>query len=127
MESITQVELYTGPDGRAGFRETALPLDQGHEQLRLSALHAASGLQWRLSPPGFRSAVHVSTQPQWVFILSGEMEIGFPAGSSRRFTAGQHFYSNDTLPQGAVFDPQVHGHWSRQIGDEPLATLFVKA
>jgi hypothetical protein len=42
------------------------------------------------------------------------------------FRPGQHFYSADTLPPGAAFDPQVHGHWSRQVGDEPLQTLFVR-
>jgi hypothetical protein len=26
-----------------------------------------------------------------------------------------------------VFDSQVHGHWSRQVGDEELVTLFVRA
>jgi hypothetical protein len=25
-----------------------------------------------------------------------------------------------------VFDPTLHGHWSRQVGEEPLVTLFVK-
>jgi hypothetical protein len=25
-----------------------------------------------------------------------------------------------------TFDPAVHGHWSRQLGDEPLVTLFVR-
>ena len=33
----------------------------------------------------------------------------------------------DTLPADAVFDPAVHGHWSRQVGDEPLVTAFVRA
>jgi hypothetical protein len=35
--------------------------------------------------------------------------------------------SNDTLPVGAVFDPTLHGHCSRQLGDEPLITAFVRA
>jgi hypothetical protein len=61
-----------------------------------------------------------------VFILSGQMEIGLQDGSSRVFNAGEHFYSADTLPEGATFDPNVHGHWSRQVGDVPLRTLFLK-
>ena len=28
--------------------------------------------------------------------------------------------------EGQRFDPAVHGHWSRQVGDEPLETLFVR-
>jgi hypothetical protein len=54
------------------------------------------------------------------------MEIGLQDGSSRVFSRGDHFYSIDTLPAGATFDAKVHGHWSRQLGDEPLVTLFVR-
>jgi len=32
----------------------------------------------------------------------------------------------DLLPAGALFDPSVHGHWSRQLGADPLVTLFVR-
>lgn len=126
MSQLKQVELFTGSDGRAGFREEFLPLDAANPQVRLSDIFQATGLQWRQSPVGFRSDTHVSGDPQWVFVLSGIMEIGLADGSTRRFAAGEYFYSNDTLPEGAVFDPQVHGHWSRQVGDEPLVTLFVK-
>ena len=31
-----------------------------------------------------------------------------------------------TLPPGSSFDPAVHGHWSRQVGPDPLVTLFVR-
>ncbi|HNE61045.1 MAG TPA: hypothetical protein PLI80_09770, partial [Ottowia sp.] len=64
---------------------------------------------------------------QWLVVLQGRMEIGLQDGSSRVFGPGQCFYSNDTLPPGAAFDPSVHGHCSRQLGDEPLVTLFVRA
>jgi hypothetical protein len=54
------------------------------------------------------------------------MEIGLQDGTSRVFHPGQHFYSADLLPAGASFDPKKHGHWSRQVGDVPLQTLFVR-
>lgn len=127
MQYFTQHILYSDEQGRARFREQRLALDEGSPQVSLSRLLPASGLQLRCSPPGFRSDVHVTTQPQWVFILQGRMEIGLLDGSSRIFRAGEHFYSADTLPAGAAFDPQVHGHWSRQVGDEPLVTAFVKS
>jgi hypothetical protein len=75
---------------------------------------------------GFRSDWHCTPKGQWVFILSGEMEIGLRDGSSRVFRAGEHFFSDDTLPAGASFDPAVHGHWSAQRGPSPLVTLFLK-
>jgi hypothetical protein len=126
MTSFLKVILFTDHDGRARFREEQLPLAQGTPQSRLSELFASGGYQLRESPVGFRSQFHCTGEPQWLFVLSGRMEIGLRDGSSRVFGPGQHFYSSDTLPAGAQFDPQVHGHWSRQVGDEPLVTLFVR-
>ena len=126
MTTFTQVVLYTDTDGRARFREQAIALTEGKPESRLSALMASGGYQLRHSPVGFRSPFHCTGQPQWVFILSGRMEIGLQDGSSRVFGPGQHFYSADVLPEGATFDGQLHGHWSRQVGDEPLVTLFVR-
>jgi len=123
---FTQVVLFTDADGRARWREQAIALDQGKPMARLSALMPSGGCQLRRSPPGFRSEFHCTEIPQWVFILGGVMEIGLQDGSTRRFGPGEHFYSADLLPPGATFDPRVHGHWSRQVGEEPLTTLFVR-
>jgi hypothetical protein len=126
MTSFTRIVLFTDIDGRARFREEPIPLDQGTPQSQLSALMASGGYQLRHSPVGFRSQFHVSPHPQWVFILGGQMEIGLQDGSSRVFSPGEHFYSADLLPEGATFDASVHGHWSRQVGSDPLVTLFVR-
>ena len=126
MTTFTQVTLFTDTDGRARFREQALALPEGTPSAMLSALMPTSGMQLRHSPIGFRSSFHVTTTPQWVFILKGRMEINLQDGSARVFGPGEHFYSADTLPPGARFDPALHGHWSRALGDEPLVTLFVR-
>jgi len=126
MTTFTKVTLFTDADGLARFREDTLALDEGTPQARLSPLQDSTGYQLRHSPVGFRSSFHCTLSPQWVFILEGAMEIGLQDGSSRVFTPGQHFYSADTLPPGAVFDAAVHGHWSRQVGDSPLVTLFMR-
>lgn len=127
MSGFTKVVLSTEADGRARFRDEPVALDEGSPQSRLSRLFASGGYQLRESPVGFRSDFHCTTSPQWVFILQGAMEIGLQGGVSRVFGPGQHFFSADLLPAGAVFDPGVHGHWSRQVGDQPLVTLFVRA
>ena len=126
MDSFTRIVLATDPDGRARFHESQIPLDQGTPQARLSALLPSAGLQLRSSPVGFASEFHCTTTPQWVFILRGQMEISLQDGSSRVFGPGEHFHSSDTLPPGASFDPQRHGHRSRQVGSQPLVTLFVR-
>ena len=127
MTTFTKVVLYTAGDGRARFREEPVPLSEGTPQALLSVLYPSAGYQLRASPVGFRSAWHCTPKPQWVFILSGEMEIGLHQGGSRVFRPGEHFFSADVLPDGAAFDPSVHGHWSAQRGVSPLVTLFVRA
>jgi hypothetical protein len=124
--TFTQVTLFTDADGRARFRESEIALPDGTPTSMLSALMPSGGYQLRHSPVGFRSQFHCTVTPQWVFILGGQMEIGLHGGISRVFAAGEHFYSADTLPAGAAFDAAVHGHWSRQLGNEPLVTLFVR-
>lgn len=126
MSTFTRTILETGPDGRARFREDRIELSEGTPQARFSPLQPSGGYQLRESPVGFRSSFHCTGAPQWVFILRGQMEIGLQDGSSRIFKPGEHFYSADTLPEGATFDPAVHGHWSQQVGDEPLVTVFVR-
>ena len=126
MTQFTRTELFTDQDGRAKFRESSIALPEGTPQAMLSALMPSAGYQLRHSPVGFRSQFHCTVTPQWVFILGGQMEIGLQDGSSRVFKPGEHFYSTDRLPEGASFDGAVHGHWSRQVGSDPLVTLFVR-
>jgi len=126
MPVFTKVVLFTDTDGRARFRDEPVALDQGKPESALSALMPSGGYQLRQSPVGFRSSFHCTTDPQWVFILSGQMEILLQDGSSRVFKPGEHFYSADVLPAGQTFDATVHGHWSRQVGPDELVTLFVR-
>ena len=126
MRVFNKVVLFTDTDGRAKFREETVQLSEGSPAARLTPLMPSGGMQLRESPVGFRSTFHCTGAPQWLFVLKGQMEIGLQDGSSRVFGPGDHFYSADTLPEGATFDPTVHGHWSRQLGDEPLVTLFVR-
>ena len=126
-DTFTQVILFTDTDGRARFREQPIALSEGKPAALLSPLMPSGGCQLRRSPMGFRSEFHCTVDPQWVFILRGQMEIGLQDGSARTFGPGQHFFSADTLPAGAAFDAKVHGHWSRQVGPDPLETLFVRA
>lgn len=126
MTTFCKTILFTDTDGCARFREETLSLSEGSPQSMLTALLPSGGYQLRHSPVGFRSQFHCTVTPQWVFILGGQMEIGLQDGTSRVFSAGEHFYSDDRLPAGAAFDAGVHGHWSRQVGSDPLITLFVR-
>jgi hypothetical protein len=126
MPTFTKVVLFTDIDGKAKFRTESISLPLGSPQSMLSEVYKSGGYQLRHSPLGFRSQFHCTGNPQWVFILGGEMEIGLQDGTSKVFKPGEHFYSADVLPAGNTFDSAVHGHWSRQVGNEPLITLFVQ-
>jgi hypothetical protein len=126
MPFLLLPELFTDHDGRAKFRDMRMDLSEGSAATALSSLTPSSGHQFRKSPVGFRSQFHCTTNPQWLIVLQGAMEIGLQNSSSRIFKAGQCFYSNDTLPQGAEFDAKLHGHWSGQVGNEPLVTVFIR-
>lgn len=127
MQTFTQVILYTDSDGYARFKEEEIALSEGDAVTALSSFMPAEGLQLRRSQVGFKSGFHCTGKPQWLFVLRGIMQITLQDGSSRQFKAGEHFYSADVLPEGAIFDNKIHGHSSCQIGDEVLETLFVRA
>ena len=124
--TFTKTILFTDSDGRAKFREEIIPLPEGTSQARFSSLMPAAAYQLRESPVSFASAFHCTPNPQWVFILGGQMEIILQDGSTKLFKPGEHFYSADVLPTGAAFDLNLHGHRSRQVGEEPLVTLFLR-
>lgn len=126
MTTFTKVILYTGSDGFARFKEEKIELNEGNEKSQLSLWFNAEGLQLRYSPVGFKSDFHCTGKPQWLIVLQGVMEIGLRDGSTRCFSAGEHFYSADTLPEGITFDSNIHGHCSRLIGDVPLITAFIR-
>lgn len=126
MSTFNKVILFTDHDGRARFRDEAIELSGDTPQSMLSREFPSTGYQLRHSPVGFRSTWHCTLTPQWVFILGGQMEIGLQDGSARLFTAGEHFFSADSVPEGHTFDATLHGHWSRQVGNDPLVTLFLK-
>ena len=126
MSSFAKVVLFTDSDGRARWRDEALALSEGTPMAALSPLLPSAGFQLRQSPVGFHSNFHCTELAQWVVVLDGAMEIFLQDGSSRVFAPGGHFYSADTLPAGAAFDPRLHGHRSRQVGTLPLVTLFVR-
>ena len=123
--NFTKVVLFTDTDGKAKFKDERIELPEGNPQSMLSKVMPSSGYQLRYSPVGFRSQWHCTPNPQWVFILRGEMEIGL-RDASRVFRPGEHFYAADLLPASASFDAALHGHWSAQRGKDPLVTLFLK-
>ncbi|OWO89469.1 hypothetical protein B5E41_30550 [Rhizobium esperanzae] len=126
MNAFKKTTLFTDTDGRARFREELIEFNEGTPQLQLSASFPCKSYQLRHSPVGFVGGVHCTGSPTWVFILGGQMEVFLLDGSSRTFKSGESFLAADALPAGAEFNEKLHGHYARQVGPEPLVTLFVR-
>ncbi|NBQ94075.1 MAG: hypothetical protein EBU15_01540 [Betaproteobacteria bacterium] len=101
--TMKQTILFTDEDGRARFRERLESLEGGSPAVRLSDLYSSGGFQFRESAVGYESAFHCTEQPQWIVVLKGCMEIVLQDGST------------------------LHGHRSRQCGEEVLQTMFIRA
>jgi quercetin dioxygenase-like cupin family protein len=124
---MTYVILETGPDGRSRFREEKVSLREVKPMLFLSTPMPGGNVMLRESPPGYSMDFHPTVSPQWTFMLSGALEIGLTDGTKRVFRAGDVLYATDTTPPGLTFDPKVHGHDSRTVGDEPVVAVLVRA
>lgn len=124
--TFTKIVLFTDTDGRARFREEVIELTEGQSEFRLSPLLPSSGYLLRESPVGYDYEFHWTKNPIWVIILGGQMEVSLRDGTSRLFKPGECFFAADLLPAGESFDEQVHGHWSRQVGPDPLVTFIVR-
>ena len=118
--------LNTNKNGLAYWDEEMILMDEGNSITKLSKVMESKGHQLRYSSIEFSSEFHCSTEPQYVFILQGQMKITLQDGSYKIFVPGQYFYSNDLCPNDEIFDIKKHGHKSENIGDLPLVTLFIK-
>ena len=64
----------------------------------------------------FGSDAHPASDPQWVIILHGRIEVEVSDGTSRRFGAGDLVLACDTTGTG---------HITRVIGNEPVEALGI--
>lgn len=125
MSAFRKVILYTDQTGRSRFREEKIELTEGTPQIQKSPPAPCKTYRLRHSPVGFSYDFHCSDIPLWVVILQGQMEIRLQDGTLRLFKPGDCFFAENSLPPGAVFNREIHGHASRQVGPDPLVTLFV--
>ena len=105
------VRLYTGEDGESHFEELTL---ESHPEL--TSLQPTQGIQFRNMEAGYFSDWHHAPRRQYVFTLSGEMEIGLGDGTTRRFGLGDVLVAEDLTGRG---------HTMRVVGDQPRLSVAV--
>ena len=118
--------LETGADGRALFRDETAELNEYKPSLFLSTPLAGGPIQLRESPADFTMGFHCTPGPLWTFVLQGRIEYALHDGTGRILGPGDVIFVNDVLPAGASFDPTLHGHCTRSLGDVPVRTALVR-
>jgi hypothetical protein len=108
------VRMYTGNDGQTHFADLHIPA----EEIQNVAIQAGSDLVFRRFPADYFSDWHTAPRRQYIFILSGQMEIGIGDGTTRRFGPGDVVLADDLTGQG---------HTTRSLGVPRLSATVAVA
>lgn len=95
--------IYTGSDGQTHFEDLQIPANE----IQNIAIQAGAALVFRRFPADYFSDWHTAPRRQYIFVLSGQMEIGIGDGSTRRFGPGDVVLADDLTGQG---------HTTRSVG-----------
>jgi quercetin dioxygenase-like cupin family protein len=114
------IRVYTGDDGQSHLEEVALPLrpfvDTEGAYGEGSPQQNATGISFRLSPPGYLLNWHCAPRRQYTITLSGEAEIEVGDGTVKRIGPGDVILAEDLTGQG---------HITRGVGDQPRLSVVV--
>ena len=109
------VRIYTGNDNESHFED----LDLGYETVanaQSNAMQAATGIQFRRTPPGNFSDFHTAPRRQYVITLEGQAEIGLGDGTKRIFNPGDVLLADDLTG---------HGHTTGVHGDKTRVSIAI--
>jgi quercetin dioxygenase-like cupin family protein len=120
-ESMSKIiRVYTGDDGQSHIEEVALSLrpfvDTEGAYGEGTPLQNATGITFRLSPPGYMLNWHCAPRRQYTITLSGEAEIEVGDGTVKRIGPGDVILAEDLTGQG---------HITRGVGDQPRLSVVV--
>lgn len=106
--------VYSGADGRSHIAEQPLEMkpfvDTGGAHGEGTALQPATGIVFRVSPPGYVLDWHCAPRRQYSISLSGTAEIEVGDGTVARVQPGDVVLAEDLTGQG---------HITRVVGDQP--------
>jgi len=97
------VRMYTGNDGQTHFEDLHMPA----EEIQNVAIQAGADIVFRRFPADYFSDWHTAPRRQYIFILSGQMEIGIGDGTTRHFGPGDVVLADDRTGKG---------HTTRSLG-----------
>jgi quercetin dioxygenase-like cupin family protein len=105
--------VYSGSDGQSHLAETPLAMqpfvDTEGAHGEATALQSATGISFRVSPPGYVLGWHCAPRRQYSIALSGTAEIEVGDGTVARIGPGDVVLAEDLTGQG---------HITRVVGDQ---------
>jgi len=112
--------VYSGADGESHIAELPLALEPFRDVEGLhgqgTPLQAASGIAFRVAPPGYVLDWHCAPRRQYSISLSGAAEIEVGDGTVARVEPGDVVLAEDLTGRG---------HVTRVIGKEPRVYAIV--
>ena len=90
------VRIYTGSDGQTHFEDLHIPA----ADIQNVAIQAGTNIVFRRFPADYFSDWHIAPRRQYIFVLSGAMEIGIGDGTTRRFGPGDVVLADDLTGTG---------------------------
>jgi len=116
----TMVRVYTGDDGRSRLEEVSFSLqpfvDTEGAYGEGTPLQRATGITFRVAPPGYVLNWHCAPRRQYTITLSGQAEIEVGDGTVKRIGPGDVILAEDLSGQG---------HITRVVGNQPRFSAVV--
>jgi quercetin dioxygenase-like cupin family protein len=106
--------LYTGNDGQTHFADLTIPA----AEIETVAIQAGAHIVFRHFPGDYFSDWHIAPRRQYIFILSGRMEIGIGDGTKRTFGPGDVVLADDLTGRG---------HTTRSLGEPRVSATVAVA
>lgn len=114
------LRVYTGADGQSHMEEVSPPfqpfVDTEGAYGEGTPLENATGITFRVSPPGYLLDFHCAPRRQYTITLAGEAEIEVGDGTVRRVGPGDVLMAEDLTGKG---------HITRVVGDAERVYVVV--
>jgi quercetin dioxygenase-like cupin family protein len=116
----TIVRVYSGDDGQSHLEEVSLSMqpfvDTEGAYGEGTPIQNATGITFRVAPPGYVLTWHCAPRRQYTITLSGEAEIEVGDGTVKRIGPGDVVLAEDLTGQG---------HITRVVGQQPRFSVVV--
>ena len=113
--------IFADEEGETHFKDVEIQLESVDyappaPPFNLSSFNPAIQYAFAVAPPGWFGDWHPTPNRQFIFYLSGEVEVQVSDGEVRRFKAGSIVLVEDTTGKG---------HMSRVVSSEENAVVFL--